>query len=409
MVEIMAPAGSFESLRAAINAGAGSVYFGVGKLNMRSRSANFTYEDLERIVSICKEHSVKSYLTMNIIVYNDELQEVKTILNRAKEAGVSAVIVSDFAVISYAREIGLEVHLSTQCNVSNIEAVKFYAQFADVVVLARETAIKDIAHICSEIKKQRICGPSKRPLEIEIFVHGALCVAISGKCYMSLAQYNSSANRGACFQACRRSYTVTDTETQDSLAVDNQYIMSPSDLCTIEILDTILETGVSILKIEGRGRSPEYVDVVVKTYKQAIEDITQKKWSLTKAKDYKKKLETVFNRGFWEGGYYLGTKINEWSNTYGSKTKERKMTLGKVIHFYSNLSVAEILVETNTLKEGQEIYIIGEKTGVVREKVIAMKKNEKEISLAQKGDTITIKLSQVVRKNDAVYIIESLS
>lgn len=405
MVEIMAPAGSFESLQAAINAGAGSVYFGVGKLNMRSRSANFTFDDLEEIVSICKETHVKSYLTMNIVVYNNEISQIHDILDRAKTAGVTAVIASDLAVITYARKIGVEVHLSTQCNVSNIESVKFYSQFADVVVLARETKLDDITYICDQIKEQNIKGPNGELVQIEIFIHGALCIAISGKCYMSLHQYNSSANRGACFQACRRSYDVKDTETGDELNVDNQYIMSPSDLCTIEILDKIIASGASILKIEGRGRSPEYVDTVVRTYKEAVELIESDNWSLDKAKEFKKRLENVFNRGFWEGGYYLGTKINEWAHIYGSKTKEQKQTVGKVIHYYSKACVAEILIEAQELLVGDEIYVMGPKTGVLREKITQIVKDETDISVAKQGDAVTIKVSSVVKNNDAVYKI----
>lgn len=407
-IEIMAPAGSFEALLTAIHAGAQSVYFGVGNLNMRSRAANFKTEDLTKIAEICNKHNVKSYLTLNTVIYNEDIEPLKQLCDQAKKANITAIIASDFAVINYAKSIGLEIHLSTQCNVSNIEAVKFYSQFADVIVLARELKLDQIKHICDEIKKQNIFGPSGKQVQIEIFIHGALCVAISGKCYMSLAQYNTSANRGQCLQACRRSYKVIDEETGDELKVKNKFIMSPKDLSTIEVLDKILNSGVSILKIEGRGRSPEYVDKVVKIYSKAIDDIKSKNFTKEKALEYKKEVEKVFNRGFWEGGYYLGEKTGEWSGLYGSKATEKKKTIGIIQNYYNKNNIAELLIQTGEINIDDELLIIGPTTGLVRFKIEEMRVNEKESKTATKGNEVTIPLDVKVRKNDAVYKIEKI-
>lgn len=404
--EIMAPAGNFAMLRTAIQSGAGSVYFGVGDLNMRSGSANFRYDDLEEIASICNENNVKSYLTLNIVVYDEELSKVKEILDRAKEAGVSAVIASDFSVINYAQEIGLEVHLSTQSNVSNISAVKFYSKFADVVVLARELRLEQIKYICEEIKKQDIRGPLGELVKVELFVHGALCVAISGKCYMSINQYNCSANRGKCLQACRREYKVTDLETGDELVVDNKFVMSPSDLCTIEILDKIISAGVSILKIEGRGRSPEYVDTVVRVYSKAIDKIVDGSFNRDWAKEQISELETVFNRGFWNGGYYMGEKVGEWSGLYGSKTTKKKKTVGIVTNYYKNPKIVEFDVTSKIeIKKGDEILIIGPTSGLVKITLDEMRVNDSNSESASKGDNVTLPLDKIVRKNDEVFLV----
>ena len=318
-VEIMAPSGSYESLIAAIKAGAGSVYFGVGKLNMRSKSSNFEFDDLKKVAKICKEHNVKSYLALNTVMYDEDIDSIKKICNTAKEAGITAIIASDVSVIKYCNKIRMEVHISTQLNVSNIEAVKFYSQFADVIVLARELTLKKIKHIAKEIKKQKIKGPSGNLVKIELFVHGALCVSIAGKCYMSLALHNKSANRGECLQVCRGSYKVTDQETGNELVVDNNYVMSPKDLCTITVLDKILDSGASILKIEGRGRSPDYVYKTTKAYKEAVDACLKGKYTKEKIELWLNELQLVYNRGFWHGGYYLGNKLGEWCNCYGSK------------------------------------------------------------------------------------------
>ena len=337
-IELMAPDGSWENLRAAIKAGANSIYFGVGSLNMRARSAkNFSLEELPEIVKLCNDNNVKTYLTLNIVFYDNELLEMKNICDKAKEAGITAVIAADFAAIEYASSIGLDVHISTQANISNYSAVKFYAKYADVVVLARELDLEKIKDIIKKIKEDNLLGPKGNLLRVEIFVHGALCVSISGKCYMSLGLYNHSANRGDCLQPCRRKYQVTDTETKNELVIDNNFVMSPKDLCTISFLDKILDAGVEVLKIEGRGRSPEYVYSVVKTYREAVDSYLSGNYSPEKITFWKGELETVFNRGFWEGGYYLGKKMGEWSGEYGSLATKVKENLGKVENYYSVL------------------------------------------------------------------------
>ncbi len=405
-VEIMAPAGSYEALMAAVNAGANSVYFGIEQLNMRARAANnFTTDDLKKIVSICSERGVKTYLALNTVMYNHDINLMKEICDLAKKVGLSAVILADMAALNYARSIGLEVHMSTQTNITNIEAVKFYSQFSDVIVLARELTIKQIKEIVSEIEKQDIRGPSGNLIEIEIFIHGALCVAISGKCYMSLATYNSSANRGACLQNCRRSYKVIDEETGDELRVENKYIMSPKDLCTIGFMDKILDSGVTVLKIEGRGRSPEYVHTVVKTYKEAIEAYYSGTYNSEKVKDWISELEKVFNRGFWHGGYYLGKELGEWSGVYGSSATKQKIFLGVAKNYYQKKKVGCFCLETGELSVGDEILITGTTTGVVEAKVSEMQIEGVVVQKSKKGDLVTIANLEKIRENDKLFKI----
>ncbi|MBT5740540.1 U32 family peptidase [Candidatus Woesearchaeota archaeon] len=406
-VEIMAPAGSYESLHAAINAGADSVYFGIEQLNMRARAANnFTTEDLKKIVAICKKNNVKTYLTLNTIMYDHDLTLMKKICDTAKNSGVSAVICSDIAAMSYAKSIGLEIHLSTQANISNIEAVKFYAQFADVVVLARELTLQQIKTIVKEIKEKKICGPKGKLIGIEVFVHGALCVAVSGKCYMSLGTYNASANRGACLQNCRRSYKVIDEETGDELLVDNKYIMSPKDLCTIGFVDKLIEAGVNVFKIEGRGRAPEYVDTVVRCYKGAVEAVSNGKYSKEKIDHWITQLEKVFNRGFWHGGYYLGKKLGEWSGEYGSQATTEKIFVGVVQNYFKKNKVGQFLLEAGSLQEGNTILITGPTTGVVNGKIEKMIVNDEKSEVAEKNSVVTFKVDKQVRPNDKLFVIK---
>ncbi|MCF7871655.1 U32 family peptidase [Candidatus Woesearchaeota archaeon] len=404
-IEIMAPAGSYESLRAAINAGADSIYFGVEQMNMRSRSANFMLDDLPKIVEICKDNNVKSYLTVNTIVYDHDMNMVKRICDAAKKAELTAVICMDIAAIQYARSIGLEVHISTQINVSNIEAVKFYSQFADVVVLARELTLKQITTICEEIKKQDIRGPKGKLVEIEIFVHGALCIAISGKCHMSLSTYNASANRGACLQNCRRAYKVIDEETGDELKIDNKFVMSPSDLCTLPFLDKILDSGVSVLKIEGRGRSPDYADETVKCYKEAVKAIKNNEFTKEKIENWMKRLKSVYNRGFWEGGYYLGKKINEWAGVEGSKTTVEKHLAGKITNYFEKLGVASALLEAREVNKGNNFMITGPTTGVMKGTIEEIHADDGEVETGKKKQEISFKVPGKVRKGDKFFII----
>ncbi|MGM0440477.1 MAG: peptidase U32 family protein [Chlamydiota bacterium] len=406
-IEIMAPAGSWEALEAAIQAGADSIYFGVGNLNMRSRSSNnFTLEDLQLITERCRQHNVKSYLTLNIVVYDKDLEAMRQACDAAKRAGVSAVIASDMAVIEYANSIGLEVHISTQLNIGNIAAVKFYSRYADVVVLARELTLDQITSICQAIEKENICGPSGHKVKVEAFVHGALCVAISGKCYMSLAQYNMSANRGACLQACRRRYHVTDEDTGDELVVDNNYVMSPKDLCTIGCLDQLLSAGVSVLKIEGRGRKAEYVYQVVNVYRRAVEAIAAGSYTIDKIEEWKAELSKVYNRGFWQGGYYLGKPLGEWSASYGSQATQRKTYLGKVTNYFNNIRVAEFKLENDGLNIGDKIMVSGPTTGVVYSIVENLRTSDGESNAVGKGDIITIAVDNKVRRNDKLFLVE---
>ena len=406
-IEIMAPAGNFECLMAAIQGGANSVYFGVGNLNMRSHSANnFAPEDLSRITDICREHNVKTYMTLNIVVYQSDLENVRKALEEAKKAQVSAIIASDMAVIQMCREMGLEVHISTQLNVSNFEAVKFYAQFADVIVLARELTLPQIKEISQKIEEEQVKGPSGNLLRLELFVHGALCMAISGKCYLSLQEYNSSANRGSCFQLCRRGYRVTDLETGRELEIDNKYIMSPKDLCTIEFIDKIIDAGITVFKIEGRARSAEYVKMVTSAYRTAADAVLSKEGYTDEVKSaLKEKLSGVFNRGFWDG-YYQGARLGEWSEVYGNKATRKKSYVAKITNYFSNLSVAEVLVEAGELNVGDEILIIGPSTGCIEHTVKEIRVDLKPVQKAVKGDLCSIPVKEKLRRSDKIYIWE---
>lgn len=404
-IEIMSPVGSFESLAAAIQAGAASVYFGAGRLNMRSRSSsNFSHNDIREIADICREYDVKSYLTLNTVIYDEELQEMKQLVDLAKECEVTAIIASDIAVLEYAREKGVEIHISTQCNITNLSAVKFYSRYADVMVLARELNISQIAEISKAIREQNITGPSGNRVRLEIFIHGALCMAVSGKCYISLDNFNYSANRGACLQPCRRAYNVTDADNQLELQVDNKYIMSPKDLMTIPIIDRLLDAGVEVLKIEGRGRSAEYVKTVTQTYKEAIKAWSEGTFTEEKVQQWTKQVREVYNRGFW-GGYYLGEKTGEWSERYGSQATTRKTYIGKVVNFFSNIKVAEIKMETQYLNIGDRILIMGPTTGVYEDTVKELRVNLQPVNKAVKGENCSIKVSETVRRADKVYLV----
>ncbi|HIS34761.1 MAG TPA: U32 family peptidase [Candidatus Avirikenella pullistercoris] len=402
-IELMAPVGSYESLMAAIQGGADSVYFGVEKLNMRSQSSfNFTLEDLEKIVTICKEHGIKSYLTVNCILYDEDIATMHEIIDHAKKAGITAIIASDQAAITYARSVGTEVHISTQLNVSNTETLRFYAAFADVVVLARELNLKQVRHIYDEIRKQNIRGPHGELIKIEMFAHGALCMAVSGKCYLSLHDADKSANRGSCRQICRRAYEVRDKDTGAELLIENQYIMSPKDLCTIDFLDELLEAGVRVLKIEGRARSAEYVKRVCECYDEAINAVIDGSFSNESVAKWKEKLSTVFNRGFW-GGYYLGQKLGEWSRHYGSSATKKKVYVGKVTNFFKKLSVAEILIEAAPLQTGEELIILGETTGVVELKAEEIRVDLMPVQTAVQGEKCSLVTPQLVRRGDKLY------
>jgi len=402
-IEVMAPAGSFESLAAAVQGGADSVYFGIEQLNMRSRSSyNFTGEDMERIAGIGEENNIKTYLTLNTVIYNDELARVRQIVQLARKAGISAIIVSDQAAISIAREEGMEVHLSTQLNISNIDTLRFYSSFADVAVLSRELTLYQVKEIYEGINKGDIRGPSGERIRIELFVHGALCMAISGKCYLSLHQYNHSANRGACLQACRRSYLVTEKETGKELEIDNEFIMSPKDLSTIAFLDKILEAGVSVLKIEGRARSAEYVYTVSRCYKEAIDAIFSGTYTNDAISKWSSDLAAVFNRGFWDG-YYLGQEMGEWSSTYGSRSTKKKIYIGKGMNYFSKIGVAEFLLETGTLNKGDEILITGPTTGVIMSTADEIRIDDRKVKKASKGNTISMPVDQTVRRSDKLY------
>lgn len=408
-IEIMAPVGSWESLAAAIQGGAGSVYFGVEKLNMRSRSSNnFTLDDLKKIVETAQKHGLKTYLTVNIIVFDNELDKLHEVIDAAKAAGITAIIASDIAAIAYARSIGVEVHISTQVNITNIEAVKFYAQFADVVVLAREMNLGRVWEISKQIKEQNITGPAGKLIQLEMFVHGALCMAVSGKCYLSLHEMSSSANRGSCMQTCRRAYTVTDKETGAELEVDNEYIMSPKDLKTIHFLNKVLDAGVSVLKIEGRARSPEYVKTVVECYREAVDAYFDISFTEERIADWNERLQTVFNRGFWDG-YYLGQRLGEWSSNYGSVATKRKLYLGKGMNYFAKLGVAEFKMETGKLEVGDHILITGPTTGVVEAEVEEIRVDLKPVEETKRGERFSIKLDQTIRRSDKLYKIVNSS
>jgi U32 family peptidase len=402
MIELMAPAGSFESMQAAINAGANSVYFGIEQLNMRARATmNFTIKDLPEIARRCGEKNVRTYITLNTIIYDHDVTLMKKIVNTAKDAGITAIIASDQSVISYAHSIGMEVHISTQTNVSNVETVRFYSHFADVVVLARELSVKQMKDIVDAIKKEQIKGPSGNLMQIEVFAHGALCMAVSGKCYLSLHSHNSSANRGVCIQNCRRTYTVTDEEG-NQLMIDNEYIMSPKDLCTIDFLDQLLATGITVLKIEGRGRAPEYVKTVIECYREAIDAYEAGTYTPEKIEDWMKRLETVYNRGFWSG-YYLGQKLGEWSKGHGSQATTRKIYIGKGLHYYPKTNIGEFKIESHSLKVGDKILIIGPTTGVIESVAEEFQVDDKFAEIAQKGDTVTFKTTERIRPSDKLY------
>ncbi len=402
-VEIMAPVGSYESLMAAIQAGAGSVYFGIEHLNMRARSANnFSLEDIHEIARRSKKAGVKTYLTVNVEIFDEEFSTLSTVLTAARDAGISAVIAADMSVIQQCRELGIEVHISTQVNITNYEAVKFYAQFADVMVLAREMNLGRVCNIAQKIKDNDLRGPSGNPVRLEMFVHGALCMAISGKCYLSLHETHSSANRGACMQACRRAYVITDKETGRELEVDNEYIMSPKDLKTIHFLNKILDSGVTILKIEGRARSPEYVKMVVGCYHEAVDAYFDGTYDEDKIAVWDEKLASVFNRGFWDG-YYLGQKLGEWSSNYGSMATKRKIYTGKLTNYFSNIGVAEIKLETGGLKIGDEIIISGPGTGLIQLKVEEIRVGLLSVNEATKGESCSIPVAFKVRRSDKLY------
>lgn len=407
-IEIMSPAGNFEALHAAIQGGANSIYFGVGELNMRSHSANnFSAEDLPEIVSICKSNNVKSYLTLNIVIYNSDLEAMHKTVEAAHKAGVSAIIASDMAVILYARKLGVEVHISTQLNVSNIESVRYHAQFADVIVLSRELTLVQIKEISDAIKRDQIKGPSGKLVALELFCHGALCMAVSGKCYLSLHEYNASANRGSCYQLCRRGYQVTDLETGMQLEIDNKYIMSPKDLCTIEFIDKIMEAGVTVFKIEGRARAAEYVKRVTSAYREAADAVCNGSYDRKLSGELKARVSSVFNRGFWDG-YYQGAKLGEWSDVYGNKATRKKRYVGKVTNFFSNLSVAEVLVETGELRTGDQILITGPSTGVIECEAQEIRVDLKVAEKAVKGEycSIPVPAGVKLRRSDKIYIWE---
>lgn len=402
-IEIMAPVGSYESLMAAIQGGAGSVYFGVEHLNMRARSSNnFTLDDLKKITAIASSNSVKTYLTLNTEVFDNETNLMEDVLRSAYDAGVSAVIASDISVIQFARSIGMEVHISTQVNITNFEAVKFYAHFADVVVLAREVNLGRVQEIYEKIVKEQVKGPSGKLVRLEMFVHGALCMAISGKCYLSLHEMNSSANRGSCLQTCRRGYLVTDKETGAEIAIENEYIMSPKDLKTIHFLNKILDAGVSVLKIEGRARSAEYVKTTVECYHEAVDAYFGGSFTDEKIADWDSRLATVFNRGFWDG-YYLGQRLGEWSHNYGSRATKRKIYIGKSTNYFANISVAEFKLETQNLKVGDEIIVSGPTTGVIQQKVGEIRVGLEPVAEAKKGDHFSIWVEGKVRRADKLY------
>ncbi len=404
-IEIMAPAGSWESLAAAIQAGADSVYFGVEKLNMRSKSSsNFTTQDLRKIVSICRENNIKSYLTVNTILYDNDMNLMREVIQVAKESEVSAVIASDVAAMMFANSIGVEVHLSTQLNITNVESLKFYAQFADVVVLARELNMDQVAGIYQHIVEEEIRGKKGELIRIEMFCHGALCMAVSGKCYLSLHEKNLSANRGECNQICRRAYVVKDKDSEIELEIDNEYIMSPKDLKTIGFLNRMLDSGVRVLKIEGRARGPEYVKTVVSCYREAVESYLDGTFTLEKIEGWNERLNKVFNRGFWNG-YYLGQRLGEWSSNYGSEATHKKMYIGKVTNYYAKIGVAEILIEAQHLSIGDEILITGETTGAYEDLVEEIRVELKPVEKAVKGEYLSLKTTDIVRRNDKVYKI----
>lgn len=402
-IEIMSPAGSFESLQAAIQGGASAVYFGVGHLNMRSRSSfNFTLRDLKKISGICRKANVRTYLTLNTVIFDKEIREMKKIVDAAKLSGITSIIASDHAVIQYARLAGMEVHMSTQANISNIEAVRYYSKYADVMVTARELSLDQVGAITRRIAREKITGPSGREVQIEIFAHGALCMAVSGKCYLSLDLFNASSNRGECLQLCRRPYRVFDSYGEVELEVDNEYIMSPKDLMTIGFLDKIIGAGVRVLKIEGRGRSPEYVKTVTRCYREAVDSLFTGNYTEENIRLWTNQLQTVYNRGFWDG-YYLGKKLGEWTEQYGSKATRRKVYIGKVNKYFGRSMVAEIKVEAQHISVGDEYLILGPTTGVVEGKVDEIRVDGKPVRKTSKGEVCSIPIASKLRPSDKLY------
>ncbi len=402
-IEIMAPVGSYESLSAAIQGGANSIYFGVEQLNMRARSShNFTLDDLRKIAEICNKNGLNSYLTLNVVMYDNEIEQMKEIVDAAKESGISAIIASDLSAIHYARERGVEVHLSTQVNITNIEALKFYSQWADIVVLARELNLDQVRYIYEQIENDNICGPSGKKIKIEMFVHGALCMAVSGKCYLSLHENNHSANRGNCYQTCRKAYIVSEKESGNTLEIDNEYIMSPKDLSTIGFVNKLLDSGVRVLKIEGRARSPEYVKTVSNAYNTAVGAIINDNYNDDLISKLKEQVASVFNRGFWDG-YYLGQRLGEWSNNYGSSASKRKVYLGKITNYFNKIAVAEIKLETGSLKKHDKLLIIGPTTGVIEYTVGEIRVDMKNVELAEKGEKCSVPSPDLLRRSDKVY------
>jgi len=405
----MAPVGSYEALSAAVQAGAGSVYFGIGRLNMRSRSAkNFSLDDLRQIADICNSNGIKSYVTINTVVYDEEMDEMHQLVDAVKQNGITAVIASDQSVIQYARSRGVEVHMSTQTNITNTEAVRYYSQFADVMVTARELNLNQVKRIVENIEREHICGPKGELVRIEAFCHGALCMAISGKCYLSLDNYNSSANRGACLQLCRRGYEVRDIEEGVTLNIDNEYIMSPKDLCTLPFLDKLLDAGIEVLKIEGRGRSPEYTKVTVSVYSEAVKAVQDGTFTPDKVEAWMQRLRSVYNRDFWDG-YYLGRKTGEWTKQYGSQATKTKLYVGQVTNYFSKIGVAEIRMETHDLNVGDEIMIIGPTTGVYEDVITEIRVDLKPVSQTVKGEACSIMTKELVRRGDKVYKMVSNS
>lgn len=406
--ELLSPCGSWESLTAAIQAGCDAVYFGIEQLNMRSRSSiNFTLEDLGKIATIAKKHKIKTYITLNTILYDYDMALMRSIVDAAKKSKISALIASDHAVMSYAKKVGMPIHISTQANITNIETVEFYAQFADVMVLSRELTLDQVKTIVREIKRRKIYGPSGNLIRIEIFIHGALCMAVSGKCYLSLHSNFASANRGACIQNCRRTYVVTDKQDGTEFEIQNEYIMSAKDLCTIDFLDKIIESGVSVLKIEGRGKGEEYVYATTKCYREAIDSIHENTYNKIKIENWKVTLGSVFNRGFWDG-YYLGRKMGEWNDEYGSKATKKKIYIGKGVKYFSKSGVGEFLIEAQQLTIGDEILISGPTTGIFQENVSELRVENKTVETVKKGDVISMPIKVKVRPSDKLYKIVTL-
>jgi U32 family peptidase len=403
---VMAPAGSFESLHAALQGGAGAVYFGVDRLNMRSRSTgNFSLDDLGTVSEICNKHGVKSCLTVNSLMYDDDMPLMREIVTEAKKQGISALILNDISAVEYSRKLGMEIHLSTQLNIGNTDAVRFYSRYADTVVLARELNLDQLRNISEAIDKENITGPSGRKVQLEVFIHGALCMAISGKCYLSLHETGNSANRGACLQICRRSFTVREKEGGRELDIDNEYIMSPKDLCTIHFLNKILDTGATVLKIEGRARSPEYVKTVTQCYSEAVDAVIEGNYTAKRIAFWKEELATVFNRGFWDG-YYLGQRLGEWSHVYGSRATRKKIYTGKATNYYSKIGVAEFMIENGSLREGDEVLIIGPSTGVIRMQPGEIRNDAGRTKEAIRGENCAFKVDSEVRRSDKLYRLE---